>query len=162
MKHLLPALLFVCTSVIVRAADTDWTQSSDLIGIVHSMTALKVVASATAVPATPALSGSKELSPQAEKFIRSIGLDPKSKEVMQAAADGTIVTLYRDDEKRFSLESLALEGAKNGVRMFVATRWFIHNLKADYENTPFLTADYDGLYLTMDERKLATRKMIEQ
>ncbi len=113
-----------------------------------------VAAAALAAPA-------RALSPQAEAFVRKSGLDPASAAVRLAESDGTITTMYRDDEKKFSLESLALEGAKNGVKAFVATRGFIHKLQTDYASTPFLTVGYDGLYLTMEERKLATRKMLE-
>ena len=37
----------------------------------------------------------------------------------------------------------------------------IESLKADFAGTPFLKVGYDGLYLTIEERRLATRKAIE-
>ena len=101
------------------------------------------------------------LSPEAADFVRKAGLDPASATVKAADADGTIVTIFHDDEKQFSLESLAIEKAKNGVNAFVFTRTFIRKLKANYAGTPFPTSSYDGLYLTLDERKLAMRKMVE-
>lgn len=113
-----------------------------------------VVAAGFAVPA-------QALSPETEAFLRKAGLDPASEAVRIAEEDGTIVTMYRDDEKRISLESLAKEGAKNGIKSFVATRAFIRKLKADFAGTPFLKTNYDGLYLTLEERRLATRKAIE-
>ena len=119
-----------------------------------SLMAAVILSAAFAAPA-------RALSPEAEAFVRKAGLDPASAAVRQADGDGTIVTMYRDDEKKFSLESLALEGAKNGVKAFVATRGFIRKLKADFAGTPFLKVGYDGLYLTVEERRLATRKAIE-
>lgn len=57
MRYLPAALLLVATSVAVRAADTDWSQSSDLNGIARSMNKMKVAAAENTVPATPAPSG---------------------------------------------------------------------------------------------------------
>jgi hypothetical protein len=101
------------------------------------------------------------LSPQAEAFVRKAGLDPASADVRQADADGMIVTIWQGDERKHSLESLANEGMKNGVKVFVSTRAFIRKLKADYAGTPFPTSGFDGIYLTVEERKLAERKMLE-
>ncbi len=113
-----------------------------------------VVAAAFAAPA-------RALSPETEAFLRTAGLDPASDAVRLAEEDGEIVTMYRDDEKTFSLDSLARDGAKNGIKAFVATRGFIRRLKADFAGTPFLKTNYDGLYLTLEERRLATRKAIQ-
>ncbi|MDD5303817.1 MAG: hypothetical protein PHS14_12010 [Elusimicrobia bacterium] len=112
------------------------------------------VSAALAAPA-------RALSPEAEAFVRKAGLDPASAAVRLADADGTIDTTYRGDQKSFSLESLALEKAKNGVNAFVTTRNFIHKLEADFRGTPIPKTGYDGLYLTTEQRTLVARKIIE-
>ena len=121
------------------------------------MKSLLLMIVATAALAVPA----RALSPEAEAFVRKAGLDPASVTVRQAEADGAIVTMYQDDERTNSLESLAKAGLKNGVKAFVSTRAFIRKLKANYAGTPFPTSGFDGLYLTVEERTLATRKMFE-
>ena|SRR3989338_4768946 len=121
------------------------------------MKSLMVALVMSAAFAAPA----RALTPEVEAFLRKAGVDPASEAVRIAEEDGTIVTMYRDDEKQISLESLTREGAKNGIKAFVATRAFIRKLKADYAGTPFLRTNYDGLYLTIEERRLATRKAIE-
>lgn len=121
------------------------------------MKSLALVLLVSAALAAPA----RALSPTAKDFVRKAGLDPESAAVRAADADGTITTVYQGDEKKYSVESLALEGAKNGLKAFVATRGFIRKLNADYAGTPFPTSGYDGLYLTVKERKLALRKMVE-
>ena len=117
-----------------------------------SLTLAVVVCAALAAPA-------RALTPETEAFIRKAGLDPASAAVQLADKDGTIDTVYQDDEKHFSLDSLAKDGAKNGLKAFVATRSFIHALKKDFNGTPVPKAGYDGLYLTIDERKLALSKI---
>ena len=101
------------------------------------------------------------LSPKAEAFVRKAGLDPASAAVQLAESDGTITTTYRGDEKSFSLESLALEGAKNGVNAFVTTRNFIRKLEADFKGTPVPKTGLDRLYLTEEQRDLLVRKIVE-
>lgn len=102
------------------------------------------------------------LSPQAEAYLKSIGLDPKSKEVMLADADGVIVTTYEEDSAEYSLDQLALGKKKNGSRAFVGTRVFVARLKEDFARTNIPTANYDPLYLTVDERALVGRKFAER
>ena len=102
------------------------------------------------------------LSPQAEAYMKSIGLDPRSKDVMLADADGVIVTTYEGDPAEYSLDQLALGRKKNGVRAFVGTRVFIARIKEDYARTNIPTANYDPLYLTNDERALVGRKFAER
>lgn len=50
MRYLPAALLLVISSVVVRAADTDWTKPADLNGISRSINELKVAAAAAAAP----------------------------------------------------------------------------------------------------------------
>lgn len=57
MKYLPAALLFVSTSIVVRAADTDWSRSSDINRIAHSMNELKISAADAGLPKTPPASG---------------------------------------------------------------------------------------------------------
>ncbi len=120
---------------------------------------MKTILVALAVAAALA-SPSFALSPQAESFLRKIGLDPDAEAVRAAEADGTITTTFRGDAASFSLESLALEKKRNGVLAFIATRAFIHKLEKD-PGTPIPKANYDGMYLTADQRKLVARKIAE-
>lgn len=99
------------------------------------------------------------LTPETEAFLRKAGLDPASPAVRQAEAEGPVSTVYQGDEKEFSLDSLARDGAKNGIKAFVAAREFIRRLKANFSGTPIPPAGYDGLYLTVEERKLALKKV---
>lgn len=109
----------------------------------------------SAVIAAPA----RAMTPETETFLRKAGLDPASAAVRAADAEGPVSTVYQGDEKTYSLDSLARDGAKNGIKAFVATRDFIRKLKANFAGTPAPTAGYDGLYLTTEERKLALKKL---
>lgn len=112
----------------------------------------------TAAPA--AASKKNKLSPAAEKFIRSIGLDIKSPDVQLAIADGTIETYHsRDELISYSLESLAREKNKSHVTKFIATRALIHKLKTDFEGTQTPPGSLDMKYLTLKERYLAMDKV---
>jgi len=98
------------------------------------------------------------LSPKTAEFLVSVGLDPNSKAVQIADADGEIHTTFRGDPKVYSLEKLAAEKLKNAVRQFVVMRAFIRNLKADFANTAIPKVDFNADYLTPDERKLMVKK----
>lgn len=98
------------------------------------------------------------LSPEAEAFLKGIGLDPASESVRAAEKEGTISTTFRGDSASFSLESLALEKKKNGVMAFITTRAFIKKLAAN-PKTAFPKTGYDGMYLTKDERDLVADKI---
>jgi hypothetical protein len=101
----------------------------------------------------------RAMTPETEAFVRKAGLDPASAAVRTADAEGPINTVYQGDEKEYSLDSLAHDGAKNGLKAFVSTREFIRKLKANFAGTPIPTSGYDGLYLTIEERKLALKKV---
>lgn len=109
---------------------------------------------ATVVLATPSFA----LSPEAEAFLKGIGVDPASASARAADEEGTISTTFRGDSASFSLDSLAREKKKNGVLAFIATREFIRKL-AGNPNTPFPKAYYDGMYLTPSERGLVADKI---
>ncbi len=102
------------------------------------------------------------LSSQAEAYMKSIGLNPQSKEVMLADADGVIETTYENDPAEYSLDQLALGKKKNGLMAFIGTRVFIARLKKDFATTNIPTVNYDPLYLTVDERALVGRKFAER
>jgi len=119
------------------------------------MKSLMFAAAVCAALAGPA----QALAPETEAFLRKAGLDPASAAVKAADEEGPVNTVYQGDEKEFSLDSLAKEGAKNGIKAFVAARDFIRRLKANFGGTPIPAAGYDGLYLTPDERKLALKKV---
>lgn len=119
------------------------------------MKSLLLAAAAFAILAVPA----RALAPETEAFLRKAGLDPASAAVKAAAEEGPVKTVYQGDDKEFSLDSLAKEGAKNGIKAFVAARDFIRRLKANFAGTPIPVNGYDGLYLTPEERKLALKKV---
>lgn len=133
------------------------------------ITALLAVPSGASEAATPKKPGStaaaskkKSLSPAAEKFIRGIGLDPRSPDVKRAIADGTIETLRTPDEPMsHSLESLAKEKNEAGVIKFIQARVLIHKLKTDFEGTPAPErgAGVETAYLTVKERRLVLDKV---
>lgn len=99
------------------------------------------------------------MTPAAATFVRSIGLDPDSAPVRTADADGEIQGQVMGDPEVFSLERLASESRPGAVKQFVATRWFIHQLKADFDHTPLLKDGYNASFLTTEERQLVGRKV---
>lgn len=99
------------------------------------------------------------LSPEAEAYLRSVGLDPASEEVRLAEQAGEIQTTYMDEPVTFSVESLASEKKKNGLIRFVATRAFIAKLKQNFDATSIPERNYESLYLTGDERALVGKKV---
>src|SRR2546429_310523 len=104
------------------------------------------------------------LTQQAADFVKSVGLDPNSADVVAADKDGTIKTTYRGDAATFSLESLASEKKANAVRSFVASRKVARELKANFKGYKLPAGgvpSYDGLYLTQSERLLMVDKIVE-
>lgn len=99
------------------------------------------------------------MTPAAAAFLRSVGLDPDSAPVRTADADGEIQGQVMGDPEVFSLERLARESRPAAVKQFVATRWFIHQLKADFDHTPLLKDGYNASFLTSEERQLVGRKV---
>lgn len=123
---------------------------------------MKPLALSAAVLVLAAVSASA-LTPPTEAFLRSIGLDPASSSVLIAENDGEISTTYMDEEVVYSLEKLAAQKSKNQVTRFIGTRAYFAKLKADFKNTPLpKTKDnYEALYLTPDERKEVSRKVMD-
>lgn len=106
-----------------------------------------------------AASKKKGLSPAAEKFIRSIGLDPRSPDVKLAISDGTIKTLRAADEPAsYSLESLAMEKNKTGAIKFIKARVLLHKIETEPAGVPRNERggidELEMLYLTLKERRL--------
>lgn len=120
------------------------------------MKSLFIAFSAAVLLAGPAFA----LSPEAEAFVRSAGLDPQSDSVRAADQEGTIETTFRGDSASFSLEALAIQKKKNGVLAFVTTREFIKKLAANIR-TPFPKAYYDGMYLYPAERLVVAQKIAD-
>lgn len=102
------------------------------------------------------------MTPATAKYLRSIGLDPKSAEAIAADAEGTITIDYEGDDYQYSLAQLAAGKKKNAVATFINTRAFIHRLKEDYAGTSIPKTNYDPLYLTREERTLVGRKFAER
>lgn len=99
------------------------------------------------------------LSPPASAFVRALGLDPDSDAVRVADADGDIEGQVMGDPETFSLERLVRENRPTAVRQFIATRWFVHQLKADFAHTPLIRDGYNSAFLTAEERQLVGRKV---
>jgi len=123
---------------------------------------VKPLALSAAVLVLAAVSASA-LTPQTEAFLRSIGLDPQSPSVLIAERDGEISTTYMDEPVVYSIEKLAAQKSKNQVTRFIGTRSYYARLKADYKKTPLPTQkdNYEALYLTVEERKEVSKKVME-
>lgn len=104
------------------------------------------------------------LTQQAADFIKSVGMDPIAADVAAADKEGEIQTTYNGDPNTFSLEALASGKKARAVRVFVASRKAIRELKANFKAYKIPAGgnpDYDGLYLTPDERTLMVKKITE-
>ncbi len=106
------------------------------------------------------------LSAQTKAFLVSVGIDPESPSVKIADADGEIHTTFRGDPEVFSLEKLAADKRANAVRQFIFTRSLIREIKAkgsDYHWPDDVHAypDYDGRFLTVEERLVVVDKITE-
>lgn len=95
------------------------------------------------------------------KYLSSIGIDPGSMEVVAVHEEGPVSTIVNEDPEEYSLDRLAAEKRKNGLRVFVHMRTFIRALKKDFAGTSIPKKDYDPFYLTREERALVGRKFVE-
>ena len=104
------------------------------------------------------------LSPQANSFIKSIGINPGDPDVVAAETEGVIKTDYHGDPASYSLENLASARKANAVRSFVFTRKLIRQLKANFDTYHLAVPSpgYDSRYLTKSERALVGRKIADQ
>jgi len=119
------------------------------------MKSLLLVVAACAALAAPV----RALTPETASFLVKAGLDPTSADVRAADEEGPVTVLFQGEDKDFSLDSLATEGKKNGIKAFVAARAFIRRLKQNFAGTPAPKQGLDMLYLTLEERQLAMRKV---
>lgn len=71
------------------------------------------------------------LSQQSSDFIRSIGIDPASPDVVAADQERQIATTFHRDPESNSLETVASERKTNAVKNFIFTRRVIRDLKAN-------------------------------
>lgn len=86
------------------------------------------------------------LSPSSISFLREMGLDPSSPDVLAAS---------RDDINGVSLESLAADRSRKEVTKFLATRAFIRAFEKDsraFRAKPTYPPNYDGEYLSLNEQ----------
>lgn len=95
-------------------------------------------------------------------FLKATGFDPKSKEIALIHSEGPVETTYQGDPQTHSLDTLAAGKAKNALKRFVTTRNFIRALKANFAETKIPAEGYDGLYLTLEERTLALKKVFPE
>lgn len=101
------------------------------------------------------------MTPETAQYLRQIGIDPESSDIVALDAEGPISTSYSGDPETFSLDILASQKRKNGIAAFIATRGFIRRLKEDFNSVSIPKANYDALYLTTEERQLAGRKFVQ-
>lgn len=105
--------------------------------------------------------GASAMTPETEQYLRSIGVDPQSKDVVATDAEGSVMTSRSGDMEEFSLDILAATKKKNGILAFIGSRTFIRNLKKNFAGTSIPKSNYDPLYLTGTERGLVGRKFVE-
>lgn len=101
------------------------------------------------------------MTPETEQYLRSIGLNPASPEVVAVDEEGPLSTTYDGDVSVFSLDSLASQKKKNGVNSFIGTRTFIRRLKENFAGTSIPKSNYDPMYLTPEERGQVGRKFAQ-
>lgn len=101
------------------------------------------------------------MTPETAQYLRQIGVDPESKDVIAADEEGPISTSFGGDPEEYSLDKLAGQKKKNGTTAFIGTRTFIRRLKANFAGTSIPKVNYDPLYLTVEERGLVGRKFVE-
>ena len=114
---------------------------------------LAAALAALSVPAFAALAGpAHALKPETAAFLKKNGFDPASPQIARIAEDKV---------GDASLDSIADDGDKKGLRQFVATRNFIRAFMKDTE-TPF---PEDGLYaaeyLNEQEQSFVARALRE-
>lgn len=157
MMNLPAALTLACLAVAVHASEPDWSRSADTVGVVQAIAASKEAAPSTKAAPAPIT----KMKPETAEFLRSIGVDPESEDVLATEAEGTVATEYDGDPVEYSLDSLAAEKKKNGIVTFIGTRTFIRRLKKDWDGTSIPKASYDPKFLTRTERGLVGRKFAE-
>lgn len=153
MMNLPAALVLACLAVAVHASEADRSRQSDQAAMLIVMAASKEAPpSSKAAPAV-------KMKPETAKFLRSIDIDPESAGILLIYSEGPVETAYQGDPQTHGLDTLAAEKAKNATKRFITTRNFIRALKQDFEKTAIPPEGYDGLYLTLEERKLALKKV---
>lgn len=154
MRNITAALLLVCSPILVRAAEADWSRQADIDALYRTMAASKEAAPSS--KAAPAL----KMKPETTRFLRSIDIDPESKDVVDTYEEGSVWTSLEGDPDEFSLDILASKKRKTEITVFIKTRTFIRKLKLDFSGTAL--EKYDPGYLTSDERKLAGRRIVDE
>lgn len=99
-----------------------------------------------------------EMKAETMDFLRSIGIDPKSTDVVSIYAEGPIVTDYNGDEETYSLDSMSAAKKRMGIPTFIATRLFIRRLKENFAGTS-VPSRIQAIYLTPRERELFASKL---
>lgn len=101
------------------------------------------------------------MTPETEQYLRSIGSNPQSPDVIAIDEEGPVTTSRNGDPEEYSLDILAAAKKKNGILAFITTRTFIRNLKKNFSGTSIPKSQYDPLYLTGTEKGLVGRKFVE-
>lgn len=101
------------------------------------------------------------MTPETDQYLRSIGLDPASRDIVAVDAEGPVSTSYDGDAEEFSLDILAAQKKKNGINSFIGTRVFIRRLKENFAGTSIPKTNYDPMYLTPEERGQVGRKFAQ-
>lgn len=156
MMNLTLAIFITIAPIALHAGETDWNRASDSALIVQTIAASREATSAPKSRTAPAA----KMNPETAAFLRSVGVDPESEDVVATNAEGPVSTNRGGDPEVFSLDILASQKKKNGIVSFIATRVFIRKLKEDFNGT--LIPDlFDGRYLTPEERRLTARKFAQ-
>lgn len=100
------------------------------------------------------------MTPETAAYLKSLGHNPESEEIVAIDAEGPISTSYDGDPEEYSLDILASQKKKNGIAAFIGTRSFIRKLKANFAGTSIPKTNYDPLYLNNDERGLVGKKFV--
>lgn len=156
MRNLPLALILAFAPAALQAAEADWSRTPDTNAILLAAAASKEAAAAAKTPAAP----SAKMKPETEAFLRSIDIDPGSKDVVDTYAEGSVWTSFEGEPDEYSLDIFASKKRKAETIAFIKTRTLIRNLKKDYEGTAL--EKYDSGFLTSEERKLMGRKIVDE
>jgi hypothetical protein len=122
------------------------TQKGDYLRMLErGDSAMRAILSTLVLVIALASPGYAAVSKNTAAFLRTIGIDPASADVVSVAAD---------DVHGITLNSLGAKHDKNGIKKFIATRAFFHKFMIN-TNMSFPPPDlYDVSYLTKPEQVL--------
>lgn len=111
----------------------------------------------TTNPAPAAKEKASALKPATESFLKELGMDPQSSQILTIASD----SVTAKSGKVHTLDSLAAKRDETGVKAFIATRVFIRDFKKD-STVDFPDEElYNIAYLTAPEKVYIATKLKE-